>query len=70
MVSSSLGDNKTRVCGGASVACQNAAKKKFITGKSGLKFHSKCNCLQACFSVEYKADIKRLNKNILNLKKG
>lgn len=62
-----LGNEKTKICGAGSIRCyRNAREKLFGTDIiDGLKdeeaksFRLKCNCLPACTSIKYDADIDR-----------
>lgn len=62
-----LEDNRTKICGAAKVNCYQMAEKRLFGEDvmDGVKddvvklFREKCNCLPACTSIFYDADIDR-----------
>lgn len=62
-----LGDTNTKICGAGSISCYKAAKlalfgEDVIDGlddQNARAFRGKCNCLQACTSISYNANIDR-----------
>lgn len=60
-------DNKTRICGAAKIKCYQKAEKRLFGEDvmDGLQdeivksFRAECNCLPACTSITYDADIDR-----------
>ncbi|XP_055303111.1 pickpocket protein 28-like [Sitodiplosis mosellana] len=58
-------DINTKICGVASINCYQAARRKLAAVESGKRFREKCNCMPACTSIEYKAEIDRSNFGIV-----
>lgn len=64
---SSTEDNRTKICGAALVRCYQKAEKRLFGEDvmDGVKddlvkmFREDCNCLPACTSIIYDADIDR-----------
>ncbi|XP_055304311.1 pickpocket protein 28-like [Sitodiplosis mosellana] len=52
-------DKHTKMCGGASVKCYRIAEKRLAT--TAQSFRDQCNCLPTCTSIEYKAEVDRIN---------
>lgn len=59
----SIGDRRTRICGGAKIKCYKEAEKIFSTNTNSKSIRSKCNCLPACTSIEYNVNIDRVTTN-------
>lgn len=56
MISTISGGRNTRICGEARIKCYKAAESNF-NSESFRSFRDPCNCLPACTSIEYTADI-------------
>lgn len=61
------GDNRTKICGAAKVNCYQKAEKRLfgedvmdgLTDDLVKMVREECNCLPACTSIVYDADIDR-----------
>lgn len=61
------GDNDTKICGGkhAMIRCYQMAETKLFRQSAskknvGKSFRNECNCLPACTSIEYNADVSHI----------
>ena len=62
-----LGTKTTKICGIGSIDCYKNAEQKLygedvlfgLTDENAKSFRANCNCLSACSSIEYDADVDR-----------
>lgn len=62
-----LGDRSTKTCGASSINCYRNAEQKLFEAVGldssknvGKSFLNRCNCLPACTSIEYDADLESI----------
>lgn len=67
-----LGDSNTPICGASKIMCYNNAeddllKQDFVEGLTESKTKRGCNCLPACTSITYDAEISQANFDFVSL---
>lgn len=62
------GDSSTKVCGPGSIECYKMAETRLSTSYRARAFREKCSCLQTCTTLEYSADIDRIESDLLVMK--
>lgn len=73
LISNISGDKETRICGASNIKCYNEAEDKllekdFTEGLSNIEAVKKgCNCLPACTSITYDAEISQAKFDWISL---
>lgn len=66
-------DDRTEVCGASKIECYNEAEDELLSQEvkysvdKSYDFRAKCDCLPACTSVQYDAEISQADFNWKNL---
>lgn len=72
------GDRNTKICGGAKIDCYQAAGEKLmkhdlqasLSKEEPQSLIQKCNCLPACTTIEYKADVSHVEFELEIMRKS